>query len=221
MTGTPARGPAARKYDSPVRRQRADDTRARIIDAGCRVLQHSSIRDWRALTVRGVADQAGVNERTVYRYFGNERGLRDAVMHRLEQQSGIDLEGMRLREVGETAARIFTHVSSYPSRPRPVLDPTLADANLRQRTALVGALDDAAAEWPDMDRTAVAALLDVLWSVAAYERLTADWEMGRDDAIRALTWAIDLVAAAAQRGEHPADTPRGVQGRRRTVPRPA
>jgi len=84
VTGTPARGPAARKYDSPVRRQRADDTRARIIDAGCRVLQHSSIRDWRALTVRGVADQAGVNERTVYRYFGNERGLRDAVMHRLE-----------------------------------------------------------------------------------------------------------------------------------------
>jgi len=37
------------------------------------MLQRSSIRDWRAITVRGVAEQAGVNERTVYRYFGDER----------------------------------------------------------------------------------------------------------------------------------------------------
>ncbi len=77
--------PEVRKYDSPMRRQRAVETRERIVTAGCRILQSSSVRDWRALTIRCVAERAGVNERTVYRYFGNERGLRDAVMHRLEQ----------------------------------------------------------------------------------------------------------------------------------------
>jgi AcrR family transcriptional regulator len=192
-----------RKYDSPVRRQRAGETRERIIDAGCRVLQHSSIRDWRALTIRGVAEQAGVNERTVYRYFGNERGLRDAVMQRLEKKSGIELEGMRLDDVDDIAARIFAHVSSYPLRPKPALDPTLADANLRQRRALVGALDEATAPWPAADRAAAAALLDVLWSVATYERLVADWDMDCAEATRTVTWAIGLVADAVEHGRGP------------------
>ncbi len=132
---------SARHYDSPLRRQQAVETRERIVAAGCRLLASSSVRDWRALTIRGVADEAGVNERTVYRYFGNEQGLRDAVMHRLEQKAGIDLDGMRLEDVADIAARIFAHVSSYPIRPKPPLDPTLADANLRQRGALFDALE--------------------------------------------------------------------------------
>ncbi len=139
-----------------------------------------SIRDWRALTMRGVAEQAGVNERTVYRYFGNEQGLRDAVMHRLEEQAGIELEGMRLEDVAGIAARIFTHVASYPLRPKPPLDPTLSDASLRQRDALLSCPGRTGrADWSDVERRSAAAVLDVLWSVATYERLTSDWEMDR------------------------------------------
>jgi len=144
-----------------------------------------------------------VNERTVYRYFGNERGLRDAVMHRLEQEAGIDLEGVRLEDVADIARRIFAHVSSYPLRSKPPLDPTLTDANLRQRNALFGALDDWTAEWTESDRNCAAALLDVLWSVATYERLVSDWEMDRTQAIRAVTWAIGLVEEAVRNGRRP------------------
>ncbi len=198
-----SQAPTPRQYDSPLRRQRAIETRERIVEAGCRLLRHSSIRDWRALTIRGVAEQAGVNERTVYRYFGNERGLRDAVMHRLEQEAGIDLEGMRLEDIADIAGRIFAHVSSYPLRSKPPLDPTLTDANLRQRSGLFGALDDWTAAWPESDRHCAAALFDVLWSVATYERLVADWEMDRDEAIRAVTWAIGLVQEAVRNGRRP------------------
>jgi AcrR family transcriptional regulator len=195
--------PTQRQYDSPLRRQRAVETRERIVVAGCRLLHHSSIRDWRALTIRGVAEQAGVNERTVYRYFGNERGLRDAVMHRLEQEAGIDLEGMRLAGIADIAARIFAHVSSYPLKSRPPLDPTLTDADLRQRTALFGALDDWTAEWSESDRESAAALFDVLWNVATYERLVSEWQMDRDQAIRTVTWAIGLVQDAVRAGRRP------------------
>jgi AcrR family transcriptional regulator len=166
-------------------------------------LRRSSIRDWRALTIRGVAQEAGVNERTVYRYFGNERGLRDAVMHRLERNAGIDLEGMRLDDIADIATRILVHVSSYPLRWKPALDPTLSNANLRQRTALFGALGDWTAEWPESDRVSAAALLDVLWSVATYERLVSDWDMERDEAIRTITWAISLVQEAVRSGRRP------------------
>src|SRR3984957_823531 len=141
--------PEVRKYDSPMRRQRADETRQRIVTAGCRILQSSSVRDWRALTIRSVAERAGVNERTVYRYFGNERGLRDAVMHRLEEASGIDLAGMDLEGVANVARQIFNHVSTYPREPRQPLDPTLVDANTRQRDALLTAIATTAPGWTE------------------------------------------------------------------------
>lgn len=193
-----------RRYDSPVRRQQALETRERIVEAGCKILRKSSIRDWHALTIRGVAEVAGVNERTVYRYFGNERGLRDAAMNRLEEKSGIELDGMRLEDVSAIAARIFAHVSAYPARPKPPLDPTLTDANRRQRDALFVALADDTADWSTSERASAAALLDVLWSVATYERLTSDWEMDRDQAVDTVTWAISLVEDAIREGRQPA-----------------
>lgn len=192
-----------RRYESPVRRQQALETRERIIEAGCKLLRRSGIRDWRALTVRGVADQAGVNERTVYRYFGNERGLRDAVMGRLEEKAGIALEGMQLEDVAGFAARIFAHVSAYPKRPKPSLDPTLSDASVRQKNALVAAVATRTSAWSDAERTSAAALLDVFWNVATYERLVTEWDMDRDRAIETVSWAIGLVEEAIRQGWRP------------------
>jgi AcrR family transcriptional regulator len=204
LPALPARPVQVRKYDSPTRRRRAEETRERILAAGATLLHRSSIRDWRSLTVRGVAEHAGVNERTVYRYFGSERGLRDAVMHRLEEQAGIELEGMGVDDAADIAARIFEHVSAYPRRPKPSLDPTLADAGLRQRQALCRAVDERAPAWSDEDKKAAAALLDVLWNVGTYEHLVADWGMDTRSASRAVAWAMDLVADALAAGRRPA-----------------
>jgi AcrR family transcriptional regulator len=194
---------ASRHYDSPVRRARSAQTRERIIDAACALMHNRSVRDWGAVTIRGVAGEAAVNERTVYRYFTNERGLRDAVMHRMEQEAGIDLDGMQLENVGDVAARVFSYVSSFPFASKPPLDPTLTEANLRQRDALHGALQAWTADWPAEDAAGVAAVLDVLWSVGAYERLTADWQMDHEQAVRTLTWAIGLVNDAVRQGRRP------------------
>ncbi len=192
-----------RRYDSTLRRQRAARTRELIVAAGSELLHRSSIRDWRGLTVRAVAERAGVNERTVYRHFVNERALRDAVMHRLEEEAGIDLAGMRLEDVADVAARIFKHVSSYPIKPRPTLDPTLTEAGRRQRTALRGAGAARAARWREADRVVAAAMFDVLWSVASYERLVVDWQLDREQAIRGIAWAIGLLEEAVRKGRCP------------------
>jgi AcrR family transcriptional regulator len=194
---------ARRPYDSTLRRERAAQTRERIVAAGAELIRGSSIRDWRGLTIRAVAERAGVNQRTVYRHFANERVLRDEVMHHLEQQVGIDLGGMRLEDVADSAARIFEHVSAYPLDRRRPLDPTLIEANRRQHDALLAAVEREAARWPEMDRTLAAATLDVLWSVASYERIVVDWHLDHDDAIRAITWAIRLVEDAVRDGPQP------------------
>jgi len=194
---------ARRRYDTTLRRQQAAGTRERIVAAGSELLHGSPIRDWRSLTVRAVAERAGVNERTVYRHFANERALRDAVMHRLEEEAGIDLASLRLEHVADAAARIFQHVSSYPLKPRPPLDPTLTEASQRQRKALLGAVAAGTARWPEADRVVAAAMLDVLWGVASYERLVIDWHLDREQAIRGITWVIGLVEKAVREGRRP------------------
>jgi AcrR family transcriptional regulator len=192
-----------RRYDSPLRRQRAAETRERIVAAGAALLHGFPIWNWRALTVRAVAEQAGVNERTVYRYFATERELRDAVMTLLEQEAGVDLEGLRLEGVQEVTARIFEYVSTFPLEPRTPRDPTVAAANERQREALLAAVAPLTAGWPDVDRAVAAAMFDVLWSVVSYERLVTDWALEREDAIRAITWVIGLIQDAIRRGVRP------------------
>jgi AcrR family transcriptional regulator len=191
-----------RRYDNTLRRERANETRDRIVTAGAALVTASSLRDWRGVTIRAVADRAGVNERTVYRHFANERALRDAVMQRLEQAVGIDLEALDLEDVAGAAARMFRHLAGYPIKRRP-LDPTLAEANARQHDALLAAVSAQTPRWSDDDRSLAAAMLDVLWSLASYERLVRDWNLDSEEAIRGMTWVIDLVARAVRDRQRP------------------
>jgi hypothetical protein len=155
---------ARRQYDSPLRRQRADETRTRIITAGSELLRGSSVRDWHGLTIRAVA--------------------------------GIDLRGMRLEDVAEVTGRLFEHVSSFPPDTRQPLDPTLLDAKRRQHDALLAAVAASTETWSVADRNVAAAIFDLLWSVASYERLVVDWQIDRADATRGITWVIGLLRQA-------------------------
>src|SRR5919108_1196406 len=192
-----------RRYDSPVRRQRAAETRDRIIGAGAELLHESPVWNWGELTVRAVAERAGVTERTVYRHFATERDLRDAVLARLEDEAGVDLEGLRLEDVAAVTTRTFEYVSSFPLEPRTPSDATTAAASERLRAALLGAVAPATEGWPEGDRTLSAAALDVLWSMASYERLVAGWGLDPGDAVRAVTWAIGLIEDAIRHDHRP------------------
>lgn len=193
-----------RAYNSPLRKAQSAETRDRILEAAKTLLHRSSVRDWQSLTIRAIAQEAGVSERTIYRHFSDERGLRDAVMHRLEEEAGIDLSELRLEDIADVAARIFSHVSTYPVEKR-ALDSTMTDALLRQREALHDALEPWTTDWPAPTAAAVAALFDMLWSVGSYERLAVDWQLPADQTIRTLTWAIGLVEEAIRDGRRPPD----------------
>lgn len=155
--------------------------------------------------MRAVADEAGVSERTIYRHFGTERGLRDAVMRRLERESGIDLEALDLDGIGAAAERVMRYVSAFgesTAEPEP-LDPTLDAADARRRAALLRVLDDAAGDWRDDERRIAASVLDLLWNLSSYERMTTRWDLDEDDAIRGIAWIIDLAVAAVRDDRRP------------------
>jgi AcrR family transcriptional regulator len=200
-TGKPGR--KRRRYDSPLRRQRAAETRERIVAAGAQLIHGFPIWNWDALTVRGVARRARVNERTVYRHFANERELRDAVLARLQEEAQVDLGEVELEDLQEVTKRIFEYVSSFPMAPRTPKDPTLTAAGQRQRAALLATVARRAQEWSEGDRALAAAVLDVLWSMGTYERLVADWALDPKEAIRGATWVIGLVQDAIRQGRRP------------------
>ena len=107
-----------RPYDSPLRRRQAADTRERILAAGSELVHGFDSWDWRDLTVRAVAKRAGVNERTVYRHFSNERELHDAVMRRLQEEAGDPLDGLTLDQFAAVVADLFAYLSSFATAPR-------------------------------------------------------------------------------------------------------
>jgi AcrR family transcriptional regulator len=76
----PGKSAAARKprsYDSPIRAQRAQETRGALMDAASRLFV---TRGWAATGMRDVADEAGVATETVYSHFASKRALLQAVI---------------------------------------------------------------------------------------------------------------------------------------------
>jgi len=192
-----------RPYDSPVRRQRAAETRDRIVGAAVELLQGTASWNWGAVTVRSVAERAGVNERTVYRHFDHERALRDAVLARIEAEVDVEPESFTLDNLPEATARIYDYVSSIPLRGRPPRDATVESITRRQREGLQAAVTRAVPEWDAREQTVAAAMLDILLSVTAYERLVVEWGLEPSDAVAGITWAMDLVEEAVREGRRP------------------
>jgi AcrR family transcriptional regulator len=208
-TAVPARktrkppAPERRQYHSPLRRQQTEETRGRIVAAGAEIVHGLPTWDWGSLTFRAVAERAGVSERTVHRHFPTERKLRDAVLQGLMQESGISLEGLELHNFGQLAASLFSYLSSFGMAPQPVTDPSFAALDQHRRDALLAAVDRAARGWPEGERKAVAAVLDIFWNVQPLERLLGMWELDVRQANTAVKWVIGLIEEAVREGRRP------------------
>lgn len=192
-----------RRYDSPLRRAQAEDTRAKILAAGIALAREATSWDWRDLTVKAVAERADISERTVYRHFATERLLHDAMMRQLEQDAGVAYEGIALSDVPTITARVFSTMSGFSVPPPLLRDETFAASDRRRRDALLHALQEVGAGWSAAERRMAAALLDVLWAPTSCERLVANWGIDAENATQAVLWTIDLVLSAFRAGDRP------------------
>lgn len=184
-------------------RQEAVRNRQRIVECGAELMHGFPIWNWAALTVPAVAARAGLSERTVYRYFQSERGLRDAVMEYLRKDANVAIDNLRLDELADVARRTLEYTAGYPLAPRTPPDPTIEAATARQRRKLVAAVKQHTADWTATDRKIAAAMLDVQWASTSYERLVREWRLSPADAIRGTIWAMRLLEDAIRSGAAP------------------
>ena len=201
--GSSARSGPSRRYDSPVRRERAAQTRERILAAGAELVRNISSWDWRKLTIHAVAVRAGVHERTVYRHFPTEQDLREALVQRLEQESGVTVEGLTLADLDSYVSQLFRYLSSLSTSSDRAADPSLVAIDQRRKDAILAAVTQAAADWSPDDRLLAAALIDVMWGVPTYRRLISGWGLDSTEATRGVSWLVALVVAAIREGRPP------------------
>jgi AcrR family transcriptional regulator len=192
-----------RRYDSPVRRAQTEDTRAKILAAGTALAREATLWDWRDLTVKAVAERAGISERTVYRHFATERQLHDAMMQQLEQDAGVRYEGLALKDIASVSARVFSSMADFSVPPAVVRDETFAASDQYRRDALLNAVREAGAGWSPAERRMAAAILDILWVPTSYERLVVAWGFDPANATHAVSWAIELILRAFRAGDRP------------------
>jgi len=196
-----------RAYDSALRRQRAAETHDKIVAAGAELVHAFSSWNWRKLTIRAVAERAGVHERTVYRHFATEDHLRTAVVARLEQEAGLRPDGLTVDGMPEHVASLFTFLSRLSSSREPALDASLAAEDERRKAGLLAAVRAEVPDWDERDRVLAASLMDVLLSVPAYRRFASGWALDADDASRGVSWLLSLMADAMRDGRAPGGAP--------------
>ena len=186
-----------RAYDSPLRQEQAEATRARIIAAAIETLAEGG----RDLTIPGVARGAGVAVRTVYVHFPTKDALLEGVYEELDQRIG---QGPPL-----TAATIRERVRGfYPAmeandrlvRAYVAIGGDVRDRASRRRRerieALVRELSPSLA--PD-DVVRAGALCHALVSSRTWSVFHDIWDLDGDEAGRTATWALQLVLDALER----------------------
>ncbi|HEV3173853.1 MAG TPA: helix-turn-helix domain-containing protein [Actinocrinis sp.] len=181
-----------RPYNSERRREAALRNRAAVL-AACRELL---FRDgYHAMTIRAVAEQAGVSAETVYKAFGGKPGMVKALwdvtlagddepvpmadrpqvqemLRTLELGAKLRLYAAFVRGIHERIAGLFTLLTQAGPEVGEVLE-TGERERLTGVTAFVTHLDQTGALHPDADP---AHLADVLWALTGpqlYTQLTA------------------------------------------------
>ena len=195
--------PEKRRYNSVVRQQQSNQTRELILTSGVQLAREFPSWDWKNLTFRAIGERAGISERTVYRYFSTEQALKDAVIQRLVEESGIDLSALTLAEFGTTIKGLFQYMQSFAAKSKEPEDPTFSSVDKERQLALLRSVVDETPGWSEQQQQIVTATLDIFWQPATYERLMHGWNFDSKQSLATLTWVIELIENAIKNGHRP------------------
>jgi AcrR family transcriptional regulator len=104
-----------------------EKTRERILQAAAQVF---SEKGYAGATTRAITAEAGVNEVTLFRHFGNKKNLMLAVINRFSALPGLEaaLEGQFTGDYRQDLLRIGTHFLAVMDRRRKAILMTMCEA---------------------------------------------------------------------------------------------
>ena len=194
--------PSKRKYELKKRAEQVGATRRRITEAAIEL--HGTVGPSRT-TMSAVAEQAGVERRTLYRHFPTEADLFEACStHYFAAKPWPELDSWRaIRDPRERLERGLDELYAYYERTEPMFSNVLRDAELvdfaRDAVAPLNAYLDEAADLLIVGRGARGRRRELLRGALRHALDFSTWHslssngIGRSDAAKLVT---ELVAAA-------------------------
>jgi AcrR family transcriptional regulator len=189
-----------RPYRSELRKQQAEETRARILDATVQVMA----RGIASLSIPDVAREAGVSVPTVYRHFRTKDALLAAVYPHVVRREGLDrlAPPATLDELRDGVRSYFTHLDSLDDLARAAMaSPTAEDLrrlSMEKRLALFRVIPESVVPaLSEADRDRIARLLVALTASAAQRLWLGQFGATVEEAADDIDWVIRAAIAAA------------------------
>jgi AcrR family transcriptional regulator len=181
-----------------IREDHADRVRERLLDAAMALVERGE-----EPTLRAVAKEGGVAERTLYRYFESREALMGGMRPRFMGRSGIPL-CERADQLEQYAAELFATFDANAPLIRAMLTSTWMAQHFRitrkgNLLAMRQLLDDAHPRAPLADRRAGASALRALLSGSGWLYLRDSCALPQDDVVAHAQWTVRLVLAKLAR----------------------
>ena len=187
----------AAPYDSPLRREQAEQTRARIVAAALGLI----VGGVEGLTMQDVAKAAGVALRTVFRHFPTRDDLLDATWQAMQVRMGETPEMTSLDELTGFLPELFGRYGAMEDQIRGAMFARTfessrrrlgADRARKMRQAVAAQFTGGDARSRAMAASAAYTLTVPLVSIVLKEA----YGLTSPEAARASAWAIRTLAAA-------------------------
>lgn len=181
-----------------LRERQAEAVRARLARTAADILMRGE-----EPTMRGVARESGVSERTIYRYYASFDELLEGVRPLLVGKTGIPLCGTA-DELPEYAAELYGTFEENRDLIdmllfAPWLRPHYADSRTRNLRDLRALLDAAHPDAEPRERRAAASALRVLLSGGGWHYLRVGCGLGPREVVDHARWTIEQLRASLDR----------------------
>lgn len=176
----------------------ADLTERLILEAAIQMLESASLRE---LTVRAVAKEAGISERTIFRYFPSRDRFLDAISEELSRKLDLPPHPASIDELFAYPSRLFKAFEANQVLTRASLHSDLRERRIattaKARWAAVQALIDAhAPAAPERQRRIAAANIRFFLSATTWQYYRFMLHLGLEETIECAETAIGQALAA-------------------------
>jgi AcrR family transcriptional regulator len=196
-----------RTYHSPLRARQADETRMAILAALERCLHRSDASE---VSIELVAQEAGVERRTVFRHFDSRDAMFDAFWSWFNTRLALTLAPEGPAELAQAPREAFARFDDTDGVIRAGLhSPSGRAMRARSTPARRAAFDRALAPVlvgrPEAEQRRVTALAHLLYSAPAWEVMKDYGGLTGSEAGEAASWALALILSAVSRDDTVAD----------------
>lgn len=178
-----------------LRERQAQQVRELVLDTLIELLETGTPED---ISMEQIAELAGISKRTLYRYWPSRDLLFAAAGEQVMEQLEIDQEVKNAEDLAsyfaETARKWEGHLGLVRALVRSSVGQAVrAGPRLRNEASMRSALNELTQGIPPDEVKRITALIVFLCGSASWVRLADEMELTPQEAIQALSWAIEVL----------------------------